>query len=48
MTKRAIALGADDFMLKPRGIKNIREIGGELKQKIKNICSIAYVSSKPV
>jgi Chemotaxis response regulator containing a CheY-like receiver domain and a methylesterase domain len=35
MTKRAIALGADDFMLKPRGIKNIREIGGELKHKDK-------------
>lgn len=33
MTKRAITLGADDFMLKPRGIKNIREIGGELRQK---------------
>jgi len=48
MTKRAIALGADDFMLKPRGIKNIREIGGELKQKIKNICTIAYITSKPV
>jgi two-component system chemotaxis response regulator CheB len=48
MTKRAISVGADDFMLKPRGIKNIREIGGELKQKIKNICTIAYVTSKPV
>ncbi|HWQ68053.1 MAG TPA: chemotaxis protein CheB [Methanospirillum sp.] len=47
MTKRAIAGGADDFMLKPRGIKNIREIGGELKQKIKNICTIAYVTTKP-
>lgn len=47
MTKRAISLGADDFMLKPRGIKNIREIGGELRQKIKNICTIAYVTSKP-
>ncbi len=47
MTKRAIALGADDFMLKPRGIKNIREISGELKQKIKNICTIAYVTAKP-
>jgi two-component system chemotaxis response regulator CheB len=48
MTKRAMSLGADDFMLKPRGIKNIREIGGELRQKIKNICTIAYVTSKPV
>ena len=48
MTKRAIALGADDFMLKPRGIKNIREIGGELKHKIKNICTIAYITAKPV
>ncbi len=47
MTKKAIQLGADDFMLKPRGIKNIREISGELTQKIKNICSIRYVSSKP-
>jgi len=48
MTKRAISLGADDFMLKPRGIKNIREIGSELRSKIKNICTIAYVTSKPV
>jgi two-component system, chemotaxis family, protein-glutamate methylesterase/glutaminase len=48
MTKRAMSLGADDFMLKPRGIKNIREIGSELKAKIKNICTIAYVTSKPV
>ena len=48
MTKRAISLGADDFMLKPRGIKNIREIGGELRQKIKNICTIAYIESKPI
>ena len=48
MTKRAISLGADDFMLKPRGIKNIREIGAELRSKIKNICTIAYVTSKPV
>lgn len=48
MTKRAISLGADDFMLKPRGIKNIREIGGELRHKLKNICTIAYITSKPV
>lgn len=48
MTKKAMSLGADDFMLKPRGIKNIREIGAELKAKIKNICTIAYVTSKPV
>ena len=47
MTKRAMSLGADDFMLKPRGIKNVREIGGELRNKIKNICTIAYITSKP-
>jgi two-component system chemotaxis response regulator CheB len=47
MTKKAMSLGADDFMLKPRGIKNIREIGGELRHKIKNICTIAYITAKP-
>ena len=46
LTKKAIHLGADDFMLKPKGINNLRENGTVLKQKIKNICTISYVSSK--
>jgi len=46
LTKKSMDLGADDFMLKPKGIKNLRENGTVLQQKIKNICNISYVPSK--
>jgi len=46
LTKKSMQLGADDFMLKPKGIKNLRENGTVLQQKIKNICNIAYVPVK--
>jgi two-component system chemotaxis response regulator CheB len=46
LTKKSMDLGADDFMLKPKGIKNLRENGTVLQQKIKNICNISHVTSK--
>ncbi|WP_214019577.1 chemotaxis-specific protein-glutamate methyltransferase CheB [Methanoculleus sp.] len=36
MTHRALRLGADDFMLKPRDVPNVRGIERELVQKIRN------------
>lgn len=46
VTNRAIDLGADDFILKPGGIENIRDIGDELITKIKNVIRIPYVDRK--
>ena len=37
MTHRALRLGADDFMLKPRDVPNVRGIERELVQKIRNL-----------
>jgi two-component system, chemotaxis family, protein-glutamate methylesterase/glutaminase len=40
MTHQAIRLGADDFMLKPKDIPHVREIGNELVFKIKHILTL--------
>jgi two-component system chemotaxis response regulator CheB len=40
MTTQAIRLGADDFMLKPKDIPHVREIGEELVSKIKHLVSL--------
>jgi two-component system chemotaxis response regulator CheB len=45
MTHRAIQLGADDFMLKPKDIPHVREIGDELISKIKHLVTLP---SQPV
>jgi two-component system chemotaxis response regulator CheB len=37
MTREAILLGADDFMLKPKNLPNIREISLELISKVKHL-----------
>ena len=47
MTYRALRLGADDFMLKPRDIANVRGIERELVQKIRNLVLLPTVV-KPV
>lgn len=41
MTHQAIRLGADDFMLKPKDIPHVREIGAELISKIKHLVTLA-------
>lgn len=46
MTRTAMNLGADDFMLKPRDPGAVREIGRELIEKIRNIVKISYVKRK--
>lgn len=40
MTAQAIHLGADDFMLKPKDIPHVREIGDELVSKIKHLVTL--------
>ncbi len=45
-TEKALFLGADDFMLKPKGISNVREAGGEICLKIKNLISIPTIKKK--
>ncbi|MDD4138083.1 MAG: chemotaxis-specific protein-glutamate methyltransferase CheB [Methanoregula sp.] len=40
MTHQAIHLGADDFMLKPKDIPHVREIGNELISKIKHLITL--------
>jgi len=40
MTRQAIHLGADDFMLKPKDIPHVRVIGDELVTKIKHIITL--------
>lgn len=49
MTAQAIHLGADDFMLKPKDIPHVREIGDELVSKIKHLVTLrsAPVLHKP-
>ncbi|MEM2124194.1 MAG: chemotaxis response regulator protein-glutamate methylesterase [Methanolinea sp.] len=46
MTRTAMSLGADDFMLKPREPGAVREIGRELIEKIRNLVRISYVKRK--
>jgi two-component system, chemotaxis family, protein-glutamate methylesterase/glutaminase len=46
MTQKAMTLGADDFMLKPKDPAAVREIGQELLSKIKNLIKISYVKKK--
>ena len=43
MTHRALRLGADDLMLKPRDVPNVRGIERELIQKIKNLVSLPVI-----
>lgn len=43
MTAQAIHLGADDFMLKPKDIPHVREIGDELVSKIKHLVTLKSV-----
>jgi two-component system chemotaxis response regulator CheB len=40
LTHQAIRLGADDFMLKPKDIPHVREIGQELINKVKHIITL--------
>lgn len=40
LTHQAIRLGADDFMLKPKDIPHVREIGEELISKIKHLVTM--------
>jgi len=46
-TKTAIELGADDFMLKPKGINTVRGIERELIERIRNLISIKYIQRAP-
>ena len=39
-TTEAISLGADDFMLKPKDIPHVREIGDELIGKVKHLMTL--------
>ncbi|WP_292520844.1 chemotaxis-specific protein-glutamate methyltransferase CheB [Methanoculleus sp.] len=48
MTHRALRLGADDFMLKPRDVPNVRGIERELVQKIRNLFSLPEFVKSPV
>jgi two-component system chemotaxis response regulator CheB len=43
MTHQALQLGADDFMLKPRDVPNVRGIEREFIQKIRNLVSLPTV-----
>jgi len=40
MTTRAIRLGADDFMLKPKDLPHVRVIGDELVTKLKHLVTL--------
>jgi two-component system chemotaxis response regulator CheB len=46
ITQKALSLGADDFMLKPRNLSILRNIEPELTTKIKHLLSIP-VADKP-
>ncbi|MDN7012940.1 chemotaxis-specific protein-glutamate methyltransferase CheB [Methanoculleus sp. FWC-SCC3] len=43
MTHRALRLGADDFMLKPRDVPNVRGVEKELVQKIRNLVALPTI-----
>ncbi len=45
MTRRAIELGADDFMLKPTDLPRVRDIGEELVQKIRHIITLPKITA---
>ncbi len=47
MTHRALRLGADDFMLKPRDVPKVRGIERELIQKIRNLFALPTVTRAP-
>ena len=47
MTHRALRLGADDFMLKPRDVPNVRGIEKELVQKIRNLVVLPTIIKPP-
>jgi len=47
MTHQAIRLGADDFMLKPKNIPHLREIGDELVSKIKHLVTLPSLPPPP-
>lgn len=47
LTHQAIRLGADDFMLKPKDIPRVREIGAELISKIQHIVTLPIIQ-RPV
>lgn len=44
MTREAIFLGADDFLLKPKNLPGIREVSQELISKIKHLASLPPAS----
>lgn len=46
LTHQAIRLGADDFMLKPKDIPHVREIGEELISKIKHLVTLPTRSAE--
>ena len=41
-THEAIRLGADDFMLKPKDLPHVRDIGDELIAKVKHLFSLTH------
>jgi two-component system chemotaxis response regulator CheB len=45
ITKKALSLGADDFMLKPRNLSILRTIEPELTTKVKHLLSIPVVET---
>jgi two-component system, chemotaxis family, protein-glutamate methylesterase/glutaminase len=48
MTKRAIGLGADDFMLKPRDVAKTRGIERELQDRIHHLIAIPRSPKRPI
>ena len=42
MTRIAMELGADDFLLKPKDVRGVRGLDRVLKEKIKNLMQIQY------
>ena len=46
LTHRALKLGADDFMLKPRNLGKVRAIGDELITKIRHLITIPTIGKK--
>ncbi|MEA2034664.1 MAG: chemotaxis-specific protein-glutamate methyltransferase CheB [Euryarchaeota archaeon] len=46
LTKEALSLGADDFMLKPRNLGKVRGIQNELIEKVKHLITIPIIYGK--
>ena len=44
-TTEAISLGADDFMLKPKDLPHVREIAGELIEKVKHLVTLPVTAA---